>query len=103
MSLGHAMGYARSVLVLSWAGAASALPAAPGAFGTVEAFVKSLLVDFGVTPAQALAYAVFTHVTMYLFITFLGLAFLYQFGLSFTELGAAVRKMDKGKGKAAEG
>ena len=44
LGLGAIMNYPRAVLALSWAGASSALPAAPGAIGTFEAIVKSILV-----------------------------------------------------------
>lgn len=92
LGLGGAVTYQRSVLVLSWAGAGAALPAAPGAFGTLEAMIKSLLVDMGVSPHEALAYAFFCHVIMYLVVTFLGLAFLYRIGLSLGELHSAINK-----------
>jgi uncharacterized membrane protein YbhN (UPF0104 family) len=78
--------YPRSILVLTWAGAGSALPAAPGAFGTFEAMVKAILVSFGASPEQALAYAVFNHMLMYVVVTSLGLVFLWRIGLSLGEL-----------------
>lgn len=92
LDLGRVMDYARAVLVLSWAGVAGALPAAPGAFGTFEAMVKSILVLLGALPEQALGYAVFTHMMMYLVVTGLGLVFLYQEGLSLAELTAALER-----------
>lgn len=90
LGLGWALDYKRSVLVLSWAGAGAALPAAPGAFGTLEAMIKSLLVGMGVSAYEALAYAFFCHVIMYIAVTFLGLAFLYRVGLSLGELHKAL-------------
>lgn len=84
--------YPRSVLVLSWAAAGAFLPAAPGAFGTFEAMVKAILERFGAEPAQALAFAVFNHMTGYLFVTAAGLFFLYRVGLSLAELRSQLEK-----------
>ncbi|HVC09714.1 MAG TPA: lysylphosphatidylglycerol synthase transmembrane domain-containing protein [Elusimicrobiota bacterium] len=91
LQLGSVLGFKRSVLVLTWSGAGTALPAAPGAFGTFEDFVKSLLMDFKVSAQKAFAYAFFNHMVAYIFVTLLGLAFLYQEGLSLAELKGALR------------
>ncbi|MBI5630348.1 MAG: flippase-like domain-containing protein [Elusimicrobia bacterium] len=92
LGLGTMVDYPRSILILSWAGAGAALPAAPGAFGTFEAMVKSLLQSFGASPHQALAYAFFSHMLSYLIVTLLGLVFLYRVGLSLGELKAGLEK-----------
>ena len=92
LGLGSFMNYPRAVLALSWAGASSALPAAPGAIGTFEAIVKSIVVQFGATPEQAFAYALVTHMVMYLLVTVTGLIFLYRTGLSLAELRTEVEK-----------
>ena len=68
-------------MILSWAGA-SPRCRPPGAIGTYEAMVKSILVKMGANVHEAFAYAVFNHMTMYLFVTALGLGFLYKIGLS---------------------
>ncbi|HXS99156.1 MAG TPA: lysylphosphatidylglycerol synthase transmembrane domain-containing protein [Elusimicrobiota bacterium] len=90
LGIGSLMNYPRAVLALSWAGASSALPAAPGAIGTFEAIVKSIVVQFGATPDQAFAYALVTHMVMYLLVTVLGLILLYRIGLSLAELRTEV-------------
>ncbi|MDE2039046.1 MAG: flippase-like domain-containing protein [Elusimicrobia bacterium] len=95
LGLGAAIDYPRSVLVLSWAGAGAALPAAPGGFGTLEAMVKTIVVAFGVSPDAALAYALFCHMAMYIIVTVLGLVFLYQVGLSLGELRAALGRKER--------
>lgn len=92
LGLGAIMNYPRAVLALSWAGASSALPAAPGAIGTFEAIVKSIVVRFGATPDQALAYALVCHMLMYLLVTVAGLVLLYRIGLSLAELRGEVEK-----------
>lgn len=97
-SIGDAVSYGRSILVLSWAGAGAALPAAPGGFGTFEAFVVGILERFGVGSNLAFAYAVFTHMVMYLLVTALGLIFLYRVGLSMAELTDAVEKVREERG-----
>lgn len=92
LGLGAFVDYPRSILILSWAGAGAALPAAPGAFGAFEALVKAILVDFGVPDAAALGYAVFNHMAGYLVVTALGLAFLWRVGLSLGELTDALER-----------
>lgn len=96
--LGELVSYLRAILVLSWAGAGAALPAAPGAFGTFEAFVVAILERFTVDSTTAFAYAVFIHMVMYVLVTALGLAFLYRVGLSLGELSAAAEKVKEEKG-----
>ena len=86
LGLGGIMDYPRAIPTLSWAGAVSAIPAAPGAIGTFEAFVASILRTFGAAPETALAYALMTHMIMYLQVTVTGLLFLSREGVSLTEL-----------------
>jgi len=86
LGLGGLMDYPRAILTLSWAGAVSAIPAAPGSIGTFEAFVSSILGKFGATPEAALAYALLTHMVMYLLVTVTGLAFLSREGVSLARL-----------------
>ena len=92
LGLGAIINYPRSVLALSWAGAISAVPAAPGGIGTFEATVKSIVVQFGAAPDQALAYALVCHMVMYLLVSVTGLILLYRIGLSLTELRGEVEK-----------
>lgn len=92
LDLGSIVDYPRSILILSWAGAGAALPAAPGAFGTFEALVKSILVDLGAPDAAAFGYAVFNHMIGYIIVTVLGLAFLWKVELSLAELQTALSK-----------
>ncbi len=82
LGMGELVGPARAILVLSWAGAGAALPAAPGAIGTFEAAVRTILERFGAQPAEALAYAVLSHMVGFLFITVLGVTFLWREGLT---------------------
>lgn len=86
LGLGGLMDYPRSVLTLSWAGASSALPAAPGAIGTFEAVVRDILVRFGAEPAQGFAFAFVCHSVMYLLVTATGLACLWSIGASLAGL-----------------
>ena len=92
LGLGAIMNYPRAVLALSWAGAISAVPAAPGGIGTFEASVKSIVIAFGAPPDQALAYALVCHMVMYLLVTVTGLVLLYRTGLSLAELRGEVEK-----------
>lgn len=92
LGLGGLMDYPRAVLTLSWAGAISAIPAAPGGIGTFEAFVASILHTFGASPEIALAYALLTHMIMYLLVTVTGLAFLSREGVSLAQLREEVER-----------
>ncbi|MBI5201395.1 MAG: flippase-like domain-containing protein [Elusimicrobia bacterium] len=92
MGLSEYIGYGRSVVILSTAAAASAVPAAPGAFGTYEQFVKALLVTWHVPEAAALAYAGIVHLLFYLVSTLLGLVFLYKLGHTFGSLSKAAQE-----------
>jgi len=92
LGLGEFVDHPRSILILSWAGAAAALPAAPGGFGSFELAVQTILVRLGATAQAALGYALFNHMVMYIVVTLIGLAFLSQIGLSLGELKAALEK-----------
>jgi len=92
IGFGEQMSYARAVLTLSWAGASSALPAAPGAIGTFEAVVQNIVVRFGVGASEAFAYALVCHMTMFLIVTILGLGLLSRLGLSVAELRGEMGK-----------
>lgn len=92
LDLGGLMDYPRAVLTLSWAGASSAIPAAPGAIGTFEAVVASILEKFGASPEVALAYALMTHMIMYLLVTVTGLVFLSREGVSLAALSEEVER-----------
>lgn len=92
LGLGVLMDYPRAVLTLSWAGAISAIPAAPGGIGTFENFVASILHTFGASPELALAYALMTHMIMYLLVTVTGLVFLSREGVSLAQLREDVER-----------
>ncbi|MBI5241938.1 MAG: flippase-like domain-containing protein [Elusimicrobia bacterium] len=93
LGLDQLIDYPRSILVLSWAGAGAALPAAPGAIGTYESLVKSIVVRLGASAPEALAYAVFLHMGMYILVTGMGLVFLYRVGLSLGGVKGFLRKV----------
>jgi uncharacterized protein (TIRG00374 family) len=92
LGLGSLMSYPRAILTLSWAGAISAIPAAPGGIGTFENFVASILRTFGAAPELALAYALLTHMIMYLLVTVTGLVFLSREGVSLAQLREDVER-----------
>lgn len=92
LGLGGIMDYPRAVLTLSWAGAVSAIPAAPGSIGTFEAAVASIVRTFGAAPEAALAYALLTHMIMYLLVTVTGLALLSAEGVSLGQLSEEVER-----------
>lgn len=90
MVFSPSLGYAQSVVVLATAGAASALPAVPGAFGNFEASVKVLLEHFGYAKELGLSYAAFVHLIMYAVVTSLGIVFFYRLGHTFAGLKGAL-------------
>jgi uncharacterized membrane protein YbhN (UPF0104 family) len=92
MGLDALIDYPRAVLAMSWAGASAAIPASPGGIGTFEDIVKGIVVQFGATPDQALAYALVCHMIMFLLVTVTGLVLLYGTGLSLAELRGEVEK-----------
>ncbi len=92
LGIGGVVNYPRAVLALSWAGASSALPAAPGAIGTFEAVIKDIVTKFGAAPNEALAYALVCHMVMYLFVTVTGMILLARVGLSLADLRSEVEK-----------
>ena len=92
LGLSRFMDYSRAVLTLTWAGATSALPAAPGSIGSFEAVVSVIVAKFGATAEQAFAYAAVCHIVMYTLTTVTGLVFLYRVGLSLAELRGEVDK-----------
>jgi uncharacterized protein (TIRG00374 family) len=88
LGLEEIIDYPKAVLALTWAGASSILPAAPGAIGSYEAAVSQLLGQFGVSPEQSFAFAVLCHMVSYLVITLTGLVVIYRIGDSLTDLPA---------------
>jgi hypothetical protein len=92
LNLSAFIDYPRSILILSWAGAAAAIPTAPGGFGSFELVVQTLVTKLGATSQQALGYALFNHMVGYIVVTLMGLVFLWQVGLSLGELKAALER-----------
>lgn len=92
LGIGALMDFPRAVLSLSWAGASSAIPAAPGAIGTFEKVVQSIIEKFGASPEQAFAYALVTHMVMFLFVTCAGLLLLSREGVSLAQLKEEVER-----------
>ncbi len=95
LGLGDIVDLPRSMLILGWAGAGAALPAAPGAIGTFEAMVKSILERLGADSPAAFGFAVFTHMTMYCVVTSVGLACLYRVGLSLAGLKESLSRKER--------
>ena len=84
--MGNALGYGRSVLILSTAAASCLLPAVPGSFGAFEGAIKTFLVRLNIDGTLALSYAGFVHVVNYLIVTGLGIIFLYRSGYTLAHL-----------------
>ncbi|MBI3300022.1 MAG: flippase-like domain-containing protein [Elusimicrobia bacterium] len=87
------LSFGQAVAVVTIASAATAFPTAPGGFGNFEAAVKWVLVRFGAAPAEAFAFAAFTHLVMYTIVTVLGVVFLYRLGHTIEGLKKAVERL----------
>jgi len=81
------LGYLHAIAVLTAAAGACVIPAAPGAFGNLEAGVKALLEHFGYGPDIAIGYAALVHLSAYVVVTSLGVVFLHRFGHTLAGLG----------------
>lgn len=64
---------------------ATTIPSAPGYIGTWEAVTKAVLVAFGVSGSEGLAYAVVLHVALWLPITLLGAYFMTREGIKWND------------------
>lgn len=74
--------FTQSLLALS-----VAAPSTPGFFGVFEGVALAALSVYGVPNAQALSYAIGYHITSYIPITVIGLAYFMRLGLHFRDLG----------------
>lgn len=95
-ALGLNLSYSSSVFVLAWAGAASALPAAPGGIGAFEALVENIAAKLGIPLQSGLAFALLTHAVIYGTVTIFGLLCLYRIGFSLTEIKTHAQNMKDG-------
>lgn len=86
------LSFEESVLVLASAGASSALPMVPGAWGGFEAAVQAILMHMGYGASAAFGYAAGVHLIMYLVVTLLGISFLYSLGHTFSTLSRALER-----------
>jgi hypothetical protein len=102
-ALGLSLSYPSSVLVLAWAGAAAALPAAPGGIGTFESFVENILAKLGIPSHAGLAFALLTHAVMYGTVIIVGLATLSRIGFSLADIETHARRLKEGNQKNSHG
>ncbi len=82
--------YSRAVTLLSSVGAAVTLPAVPGYFGTWEFIVTKVMVYWGESDTLGFGFASFLHLASYIWLTLLGLIFLYVEGHSLTSIKRAL-------------
>ncbi|MBI3550103.1 MAG: flippase-like domain-containing protein [Elusimicrobia bacterium] len=93
--------FPRAMLIVSWAGAGTAVPAAPGSFGPFEAAVQTILMKMGAGASSAFGYATLSHAVGYSVVTLLGIACLYALGLSVSKLHSDVsRTLVQARGSA---
>lgn len=92
VSLYPPISYMKALVLLSGAAASVSLPSMPGFFGAFEFALMRILKNWGVTDSTAFAYAAFHHVTGYVFVTVIGLVFLYQAGHSLRGIWKTFKK-----------
>lgn len=81
--------YPQVLLVTGVANLAGLVPAAPGQIGVFEFAVKSVMLAYGITEAQAQAYALVVHVILWLPVTVAGFIFLAREGLGWSAISRA--------------
>ena len=94
--LGGLMDGFKSVALVFAGAAAASVPGMPGFFGNYELVLTRVLVGWGVPRETGFAYVSYSHVAVYLFMTLLGVFFIYQMGHSvgkvWGEFSASVKK-----------
>jgi len=86
IDLGTALPYSYAMVILASAGFSTVVPTLPGYIGAFELVVSESLRPLGVTPERAFGYAVLVHMVTYLFMTSLGMWFLYREGTSLMDV-----------------
>ncbi|MBK8021589.1 MAG: flippase-like domain-containing protein [Chloroflexi bacterium] len=81
-AFGFQLDYLSILLVVGVVNLAGLIPASPGQFGVFEGFVRIVLTGLGIAVTEATAYALVTHIVIWLPVTLLGLFFLVRKGLS---------------------
>jgi hypothetical protein len=80
--LGSVLDIYRCMALVFTGAVAASVPGMPGYFGNFEFTLTRVLVTWGVPRDVGFAYASYAHVLSYMFITLLGVAFVYQMGHS---------------------
>jgi hypothetical protein len=98
LNITPAIHYVQGMILLCAAATSVAMPSMPGYFGPFELALKTVLVQWGVAPDPAVAYATFVHLNGYIVNTVVGIIFLYGAGHS---LGSIWKHLSSG-GKDAQ-
>jgi len=76
------LGFSRSVALVVAGAAAASVPGMPGYFGNFEFVISKVTASWGIAMDVGFALALYMHVLGYIFITLLGVIFIYQMGHS---------------------
>ncbi|MCM2267139.1 MAG: flippase-like domain-containing protein [Elusimicrobiales bacterium] len=76
------LSFSRCVALVFTGAVAASVPGMPGYFGNFEFTLSRVMESWGVPKAMGFAYASYVHVAAYIFITVLGVVFVYQMGHS---------------------
>ncbi len=88
-AFGLDLGYAVALLLVGTVNLAGLIPASPGQVGVFEFFVITILTALGVSAAQATAYAVATHLVIWLPVTAVGFLLLLREGMGWADIRRA--------------
>ncbi|MDA8132429.1 MAG: lysylphosphatidylglycerol synthase transmembrane domain-containing protein [Elusimicrobia bacterium] len=95
--LGGTIDAFRSVALIFAGAAAASVPGMPGYFGNYELVLVKVLKGWGVQEGVGFAFVSCMHVFIYVFITLLGVAFIYQMGQSLGRVWSEFKSAGKDK------
>jgi uncharacterized protein (TIRG00374 family) len=94
LAIGMDVGYPIMLTVVGIVNLAGLIPASPGQIGVFEFFASRVLMGVGIPESQAVAYALLTHLVIWLPPTLLGFTFLVRRGLGLSAVTHA-REIEK--------
>jgi glycosyltransferase 2 family protein len=101
IAFGIEVGYPVILLVVGTANLAGLIPASPGQIGVFEFFASAVLIGVGIGEAQALTYAITTHIVIWLPVTVAGFLFLARQGLGWQAITQAQELEDQAAEESA--
>jgi uncharacterized protein (TIRG00374 family) len=94
LALGLPVSYPLMLVVVAAVNLGQLIPTSPGGVGVFEFFASTVLIAGGIPEAQAIAYAILSHVLIWLPPTLLGLVLLPRLGLRMSEVANASKQTE---------